>query len=34
MSNPSVNENNKTKSNPIKRKNDRTGKENNDVEYT
>ena len=33
MSHPSVNENNKTNSNPKKRKSDQTGKENNDVEY-
>ena len=31
---PSVNENSKTNSNPKKQKNDRTGKENNDAEYT
>ena len=34
MSHPSVNENSKTNSDPKKRKSDRTGKENNDVEYT
>ena len=34
MSHPSVNENSKTISNLKKQKSDRTGKENNDVEYT
>ena len=34
MAHPSVNENSKTNSNPKKWKSDRTGKENNDVEYT
>ena len=34
LSCPSVNENDKTNSNPKKRKSDRTGKENNHVEYT
>ena len=34
MSHSSVNENSKTTNNPKKRKSDRTGKENNDVEYT
>ena len=34
MFHPSVNENGKTNSNPKKRKSDRTGKENNGVEYT
>ena len=34
MSHPSVNENSKTNSNHKKRKSDRTGEENNDVEYT
>ena len=34
MSHPSVNENSKTNSNPKKPKSGRTGKENNDVEYT
>ena len=34
MSHLNVNENSKTNSNPKKRNSDRTGKENNDVEYT
>ena len=34
MSHPSGNENSKTNSNTKKWKNDRTGKENNNVEYT
>ena len=34
MSHPSVKRNSETNSNPIKRKSDQTGKENNDVEYT
>ena len=34
MSHPIVSENSKINSNPKKRKSDRTGKENNDVEYT
>ena len=33
MSHSSVNENSETNSNPKKRKNDRTGKENNKIEY-
>ena len=33
MSHPSVKENSETNSNPIKRKSDQTGKENNNVEY-
>ena len=34
MSDPSVNENSKTNTNPKKRKSDRNGKANNDIEYT
>ena len=34
MSHLNVKENSKTNSNPKKRNSDRTGKENNDVEYT